>query len=88
MRFLCVCVLGLCVLGAVVGCSEAPKAEFLPIDEVPESLMTIARDKLPGVTFDQALIKVNGIYEISGKDARGKVREIELSPEGEVVEIE
>ena len=28
------------------------------------------------------------IYEIIGKDARGKVREIELSPEGEVVEIE
>ena len=81
----CLCVF---VLLAVVGCSEAPKAEMLSIDEVPDNLMTIARDKLPGVTFDQALKKASGIYEITGKDGRGKIREIELSPDGEVVEIE
>lgn len=77
-----------CVLLAAVGCSEASKAEMLTIDKVPDNLMTIAREKLPGVAFDQAVRKSNGIYEIIGKDDRGKVREIELSPSGEVVEIE
>ncbi|MBI3862299.1 MAG: hypothetical protein HY290_10430 [Planctomycetia bacterium] len=77
-----------CVLLAAVGCSQAPKAELLTIDKVPDNLMTIAREKLPGVTFDQAVRKSNGIYEIIGKDERGKVREIELSPGGDVVEIE
>ncbi len=72
----------------VIGCSEAPKAERLAIDEVPENLMAIAKEKLPGVKFDQAIVKSNGVYEIIGKDDRGKVREIELSPSGEVVEIE
>lgn len=76
------------VLLVVIGCSEAPKAERLTIDEVPENLMTIAKEKLPGVKFDQVIVKSSGIYEIIGKDDKGKVREIELSPEGEVVEIE
>ena len=83
MRCLCVC-----VLVAVVGCGEAPKAELLSIDKVPDSLMTIAKEKLPGVTFDQALRRGDGVYVINGKDGRGKIREIDLSPEGEVVEIE
>ena len=82
-RFLC-----FFVLLAAVGCSEASKAERLAVDDVPKDLMTIAKDKLPGVTFNQAIIKSNGVYEIIGKDDKGKVREIELSPEGEVVEIE
>jgi hypothetical protein len=76
------------LLVAVSGCSEASKAERLAIDDVPDNLMTIAKDKLPGVTFDQAIVKSNGVYEIIGKDNKGKTREIELSPEGEVVEIE
>jgi hypothetical protein len=76
------------LLIAVSGCSEASKAERLAIDDVPDNLMTIAKDKLPGVTFDQAIVRSNGVYEIIGKDDKGKVREIELSPEGEIVEIE
>ena len=76
------------VLLAAVGCSQASKAEMLTLDDVPENLMTIAKDKLPGVQFDQVIMKSNGVYEIIGKDARGKVREIELTPSGEVVEIE
>jgi hypothetical protein len=78
-----------CVLLAAVGCSEAPKkAERLAVKDVPENLMTIAKEKLPGVTFDQVIRKSSGVYEIIGKDETGKVREVELTPEGEVVEIE
>ena len=84
MRFVYVC-----VLLAAVGCSEkSPKAERLAVSDVPENLMTIAKEKLPGVTFDQVILKSSGVYEIIGKDDKGKVREIELTPEGEIVEIE
>jgi hypothetical protein len=83
MRFLYVC-----VLLAAVGCSESPKAERVEISDVPENLLTIAKEKLPGVTFDQVIVKSTGIYAIIGKDDKGKVREIELTPEGEIVEIE
>ena len=82
-RFWC-----LSILLAAIGCSDASKAERLTLADVPDNLMTIAKDKLPGVEFNQAIRKSNGIYEIIGKDANGKVREIELTPEGEVAEIE
>jgi hypothetical protein len=84
MRYLFVFVLA----AAVAGCSEASKAQRLAVEDVPENLMTIARDKLPGVAFDQFILKSDGVYEIIGKDDKGKTREIELSPSGEVVEIE
>jgi hypothetical protein len=61
---------------------------MLPLEEVPENLMTVARDKLPGVTFEQAVKRPDGVYVIGGKDSRGKVREIELTEDAEVVEIE
>jgi len=85
MRFRFVKVL---LLLAAAGCGEAPKAQRLTLEEVPESVMTIAREKLPEVKFDQAIRKSDGVYEVSGKDSRGKVREIEISPDGEIVEIE
>jgi hypothetical protein len=80
--------LPLCVLLFVAGCGQGPKAEMIPLEKVPENLMTVARDKLPEVTFEQAVKRPDGVYEIGGKDSRGKVREIELTEDGEVVEIE
>jgi hypothetical protein len=47
-----------------------------------------AKEKLPEVTFDHARKLPNGNYEIRGKAKNGKVREVELNPAGEVVEIE
>ena len=78
-----------CVLLCLtMGCGADPKAVLVPIENIPENLMTIAHEKLPGVTFEQAVIRGDGRYEISGKDGRGKVREIELSRSGEILEIE
>jgi hypothetical protein len=53
--------------------------------------MEAARKQLPDLTFDTAYkMKVQGkdAYEIRGKDKRGKIREVELSPTGEVLAIE
>jgi hypothetical protein len=76
------------VLLFVIGCGQGPKAEMVPLEDVPEKLMTVARDKLPEVNFEQAVKRPDGVYEIGGKDSRGKVREIELTEDGEIVEIE
>ena len=76
------------VLG-LVGCGESAGArENIPLDQVPENVMKVAKDNLPDITFDKAWRKKNGEYEVSGKDKKGKVREIDIKPDGTVTEIE
>jgi hypothetical protein len=78
------------VLALVVGCggSAAQNREEIPLSDVPENVMTVAKEKLPDVTFDKAWRKKNGEYEVSGKNKKGKVREIDITPDGKVTEIE
>jgi hypothetical protein len=85
--------LGAAFLLAALGCGddEAEPAHSVPIDQVPPKLMEIARKQLPGLNFDRAYkIEVNGkdAYEIRGKDSRGKIREVEVSQDGEVLEVQ
>lgn len=77
-----------CLLLLVVGCSESAKAKSLPLEEVPDNVMTVAKEKLPDIKFEQAVRLSDGTYEVIGKDQRGKVREIEISPDGKVLQIE
>jgi hypothetical protein len=75
------------VLG--LGCGDAgAKAEIVPIEQVPPELVKIAKEKLPNIAFDHARKLGNGNYEIRGKAKNGKVREVEVTPAGDVVEIE
>ena len=74
---------------SVVGCGDGGgKAVSVPLEQVPEPLVKTARQTLPEVKFDHARKLPNGNYEIRGKAANGKVREVEVNPSGEVVEIE
>ena len=53
--------------------------------------MDVARKELPGFTFDTVYkMKIEGkdAYEVRGKDRRGKVREVEVSADGEVIAVE
>ncbi len=84
--------LAACVI-VLAGCGgEPPKSDpVVPIDQVPPNLMEIARKQLPGYTFDTVYkMTVDGkdAYEIRGKDKQGKIREVEISATGEVLEIE
>ena len=76
----------------VAGCDDTPKSDDLvPINQVPADVMAVARRELPGINFTTAYkLKVDGAdaYEVRGKDARGKVREVEISATGKVIEIE
>jgi hypothetical protein len=80
----------LLVLVLIVGCGqqEEKKKEPIPLDQVPEKVMKVAREKLPDVKFERAMRKPNGDYEIIGKNKQGKTIEIEITPAGEVVAIE
>lgn len=85
MRSLILQGLTLVILGC--GGSEASKTP-LTMDEVPDNIKQVAKQKLPDVKFDQAFKEPNGSIELRGKDKRGKVREIDIAPDGSVTEIE
>jgi hypothetical protein len=74
------------------GCA-AKEAEttVVPLTEVSPELVTIAQKTLPNVKFKSARkIQVDGedVYEIRGTMPNGKVREVEVSVSGKVIEIE
>ena len=63
----------------------------VPIGEVPEDIKNIAQEKLPDIKFDTAWkIRVGGedAYELRGKNQRGRVREVEVSASGKILEVE
>ena len=73
----------------VVGCGEGtPSGENVALDQVPEPVMKVAKDKLPNVKFEQAWKTPGGNYEVRGKGQNGKVRDIQVKPNGEVVEVD
>ena len=77
------------VSGLVVGCGEgSPSGENVALDQVPEPVMKVAKDKLPGVKFEQAWKTPGGNFEVRGKGQNGKVRDIQVKPNGDVVEVD
>lgn len=73
----------------VVGCGEkTSKGENVELDKVPEPVMKVAKEKLPDVKFEQAWKTPNGNYEVRGKAKNGKVRDIQVKPDGTVVEVD
>ena len=80
---------GFLALVVVGGCGET-RQEIVTIrlEDVPPELMAIAREKLPGVTFDTAFKKPSGTIEIRGKAKNGKIRDIDIRPDGTVAEVE
>jgi uncharacterized protein YcfL len=72
----------------IVGCESKPRGENVPLDKVSETVMKVANEKLPDVKFDQAWKTPSGNYEVRGKAKNGKARDIQIKPNGEVVEID
>ncbi len=80
------------VLLLVCGCGEgAETLEPVALDKLPSGSMEEATKALPDVKFDRARkIRLNGqdVFEIIGKDKRGKVREVEVSTSGKLIAVE
>ena len=87
-----ICLFASLVLMNVVGCGEyLEKTEMVPIEKVPEAVMKVAKEKLPGVKFDTAWTEKEGskmVYEVRGKSADGKTRDIKIAPDGTVLETD
>jgi uncharacterized membrane protein YkoI len=76
----------------LLGCQGEPQADpIVPMEQVPQKVLEVARHELPGYTFDTVYkMKIDGkdAYEVRGKDKKGKVREVEVSATGEVLAVE
>jgi hypothetical protein len=81
-RFLVIACLLLCV-----GCGESHEVS-VPLGQVPEPVMKSAKEKLPGVEFEQAWKTHSGNYEVRGKMKNGKIRDVQVKPDGTVVEVD
>ena len=82
-------VCGLLLAGCGEGKVESP--EKIALDKVPAKIMDIARKEWPGLEYEQAYLgKFQGetAYKIRGRDDDGKLREVEISAEGKVLEKE
>jgi hypothetical protein len=75
-----------------LGCGEAfERGEGLSLDKVPDAALKAAKKALPEVDFDSAWKEKEGgsvAYEIRGHTREGKFRDIKVSPEGKVLEID
>ena len=78
-------VIGLLTYGSLAG---GEVAGVVPLDQLPAGFLDTAKKELPQVRFDTVWRLKNGNYEIRGKDAKGKAREVELNPKGAVVEVD
>lgn len=80
---------GLIFLLLLSGCGEDhSQSANVPIEQVPDPVVKVAKEKLPGVNFEQAWKTRNGNYEVRGKTKDGKVRDIQVTPGGEVIEVD
>ena len=79
---------------AAVGCGKAAfdnKTEPIALDQIPETAMQAAREKLPDVTFERAwkfTSEGEDAYEIKGKTKQGKTWEVEVTASGKILEVE
>ena len=65
----------------------------LTLDEVPQTAVDAASKALPGITFDEAWGNVDrdgtlNSYEIRGRAANGRIGEVRVTANGEVLEVE
>jgi hypothetical protein len=79
----------LVVSASCAGCGES-KQEIttLRLEDVPPELMKIAKEQLPGIEFDTVWKKPSGTFEIRGKAKNGKIREVDIRPDGTIEEVE
>lgn len=76
---------------ALAGCgAPQPSAtlEPLTLKDIPPAFIETAKKELPGVQFDSVFRKPNGTLEIRGREKNGKVREVEIRPDGTIEEVE
>ena len=72
-------------------CSDKDNDVDIPLSEVPDNIITIVQNTLPGISLTEAEKEVNKdvvIYELEGKLINGKEYEIEITESGTILKIE
>jgi hypothetical protein len=77
----------------VCGCGERTRLaeDAVPLEQVPGPAMAAAQKQLPGVKFDAAWKELEGekvAYELRGKNPHGKIRDVKVTPDGRVLEVD
>ena len=86
-------------LSLVSGCGEREEDEeqfsrrTITVKDVPAAVMEASAKELPGVNFTEAWknVEADGTlhsYEIRGRNAKGKIREVRIAADGKILEIE
>jgi hypothetical protein len=63
----------------------------VPLEQVPGPAIAAAQKQLPGVKFDAAwkeLERAKVAYELRGKHPQGKIRDVKVTPDGTVLEVD
>jgi hypothetical protein len=63
----------------------------IPFEKVPPELVKVAQEKFPDVKFDSAYKETKDgkdVYEIRGKTKQGKIREVEVTADGKIFQVE
>jgi hypothetical protein len=80
------------LLMLISGCSDERENDTpIPFDKVPPTLVKAATERLPGVNFQTAYKETKGgkeVYELRGKTREGKIRDLEITADGEVIEVD
>jgi hypothetical protein len=81
----------------IAGCDGAGMGRLsrrtVEVSEIPEEVMGAAHKELPDVEFADAWKNLDKdgklhSYEIRGRNKNGKIRELRVSPSGEILEVE
>jgi hypothetical protein len=75
------------------GVSATTVRRPIPVGELPGPILKAARKAVPDVDFKEAWKNLDRgktlqSYEIRGRNARGKIREVRVSTTGEILEME
>jgi hypothetical protein len=78
---------------SMVGCGDndddvGKKKTPIPMDQVPPNVLKAAKEAAPDLTFFAAYqdtFQGQDSIELKGKNKLGKIKEIEVSPEGKVL---
>jgi uncharacterized membrane protein YkoI len=80
----------LLVMSCLSACADKGTEE-IPLSEVPENVMQVVQNTLPGLTLKKAEREIKNhimVYELKGKLDDGKEYEIKIAETGTLVEIE
>jgi hypothetical protein len=83
-------ILLIAVIVATIGCGQPAVTQIkanVPIDQVPAVVLKTAHAKDPTVRFNDAIKRADGIYEVQGKNGKGKLIRVEVKESGEFVKF-